>query len=300
MPKQSKAFLLLLLLVSAAGSLALFTRAWNERITSPFISQEESVPNTPALVVIYAPTSTAVHKEFVSNDGVTSAVLDSSTSPLPNPFFFHGTTTAFESQASWQLVQSNGKVIGSGFYSVGSPDAGIPGPFSVTGFYDVVPTVSSGTLMVYEASAKDGEPIHVVRIPVAFEQGTSTVRVFFSNASKGSDEDCEKTFGLAHTVVASADGGRGAAMHELIKGPTPYEQKKGYSTALPELLRHPAIRESGAVVTVDFDESLQIGVAGSCRVAAIRSQIEQTMAQWNPGTTVNIRINGKSEGILQP
>lgn len=304
MPKQTKVFLLLLLLVTAAGALALFVRDWNTRITKPFVTPqtEQNAPGTtaPAMVVIYAPTTTnQISNEYVSRDGVTSAVLESPSTPLPNPFVFHGTTTAFESQASWKLTQGNGKIIGSGYFSVASPDAGIPGPFRVTGFYDVVPTLTTGTLTIYEASAKDGEPIHVVDIPVSLERATSTVRAFFGNSSKGSDDDCALTFGLVHTIVHTNDG-LSVAMHELLKGPTPYEKNKGYTTALPEYTNLPTIQNSNGSIAVDFNYSFQQGVAGSCRVQAIRSQIEKTLTQWDKDAKVKITVDGKSEEVLQP
>ncbi len=157
-------------------------------------------------------------------------------------------------------------------------------------------------VMVYEASAKDGEPIHVVKIPVSLEMSTSSVKAFFSNAKQGSDLDCVKVFGLTHTVVGGAKVWRLAvAMHELLRGPTTFERTRGYLTQLPEGVRQPLIQEwEGGVIEADFDQSLDQGVAGSCRVQAIRAQLEQTLKQWDARTNVSLSINGQHEGILQP
>ncbi|MDD3123440.1 MAG: GerMN domain-containing protein, partial [Candidatus Izemoplasmatales bacterium] len=56
----------------------------------------------------------------------------------------------------------------------------------------------------------------------------------------------------------------------------------------------------GEVATVDFNEKLQEGVAGSATVMAIRNQIERTLLQFDYITEVVISINGDSEEILQP
>ncbi len=52
--------------------------------------------------------------------------------------------------------------------------------------------------------------------------------------------------------------------------------------------------------SVDFDEQLAYRVGGSCRVAAIRSQITETLKQFPGVKEVVISINGKTEDILQP
>lgn len=82
---------------------------------------------------------------------------------------FHGTTTAFENAASWILIDANDIVVASGSMMVDSPDIGVPGPFRVVlPAYARKPTAATGLLKAYEASAKDGAPTHVARLPVRF------------------------------------------------------------------------------------------------------------------------------------
>lgn len=82
---------------------------------------------------------------------------------------FHGTTTAFENSASWILIDANDIVVASGYMMVDSPDIGLPGPFRVVlPAYARKPTAATGLLKAYEASAKDGTPIHAARLPVRF------------------------------------------------------------------------------------------------------------------------------------
>ena len=51
---------------------------------------------------------------------------------------------------------------------------------------------------------------------------------------------------------------------------------------------------------VDFDPQLEFQVGGSCRVAAISSQIRQTLMQFPTVKSVIISIDGRTEDILQP
>ena len=51
---------------------------------------------------------------------------------------------------------------------------------------------------------------------------------------------------------------------------------------------------------VDFDKTLEQGVGGSCRVTAIRAQIEKTLQQFLEIDEVVISIDGRAGDILQP
>ena len=87
---------------------------------------------------------------------------------------------------------------------------------------------------------------------------------------------------------------------ELLKGPGPQETAQGASTQIPGGVTINSYRQTGDTVYVDFDQTLQQGVAGSCRVQAIRSQITNTLKQFLGVNNVVISINGKTDGILQP
>jgi hypothetical protein len=248
-----------------------------------------------------APYPNKQANEFKSADGVTSVVVPNLA--LSNPFIFYGTSTAFENTLSWKLVQDEDKIVARGFMMVNSPDMGIPGDFQVEAYYFGVPRSASGTLIVYEASAKDGSPIHEVRIPVMLETKTTEVTVFWSNAKKDPGMlDCSKVYSFAkHKVVVGANIPL-IAMHELLKGPMNAELEQGYSTNIPEGTHVPKLLYAeGKRPIIEFDETLEQGVAGSCRVSAIRAQIEKTFAANADTQEVPvISINGRTEDILQP
>ena len=50
----------------------------------------------------------------------------------------------------------------------------------------------------------------------------------------------------------------------------------------------------------DFSKELEEGVAGSCRVQAIRAEIHETLRQFPSVERVIISIDGKNEDVLQP
>ena len=91
-----------------------------------------------------------------------------------------------------------------------------------------------------------------------------------------------------------------AALRELIAGPTSAEKRMGYGTVInPGVVVQKLTIESG-VASVDFNEELERQVGGSCRVSAIRAQIEETLKQFSTVKEVIISINGRTQDILQP
>lgn len=247
---------------------------------------------------IPVPPSKPVH-EFKSADGVTSVVL--AEPKLGNPFTFSGTTTAFENVFSWRLRQADGKIVASGTGYANSPDVGKPGGFSIKGFFDLIPTAASGTLEVYEASAKDGTPLHRVDIPVELPTGKVKIFVYWGNSKKNPNAtDCSLVYPVGHEIAApGSDDPKGvaAAIHELLKGPTKWERSQGYYTSLPLTVKDPVFTLYG----LEFGQDLQEGVGGSCRVAGIRAQINATYTQHDKGVADPvISIDGRTEDILQP
>lgn len=246
-------------------------------------------------------------RELRSADGVTTVAVEGMGSTgvyapyLFNPFKFSGTTVAFENVVSWNVVQSDGKIVASGTAYVNSPDMGQPGGFSVKAFWDTIPTTVTGTLNVFEASAKDGSPIHAVAVPVELPTEKRKVYVYWGNSKKNPNaDDCSLVYPVAHDVAGFRIKDTSAvevALHELLRGPTKWEKSQGYYTSLPTGVADSTLTASG----LEFSEDLQQGVGGSCRVAAIRAQINETYKR-NTGTEENpiISIDGRTEDILQP
>lgn len=94
------------------------------------------------------------------------------TSPRPNEIIsgqvvIAGEARTFESNVLYRVKDSSGKVLAFGNTTATAPDTGQFGPFQVTVAFSP-PASSSGTVEVYEGSAKDGSEINKVTIPVLF------------------------------------------------------------------------------------------------------------------------------------
>ena len=92
-----------------------------------------------------------------------------------------------------------------------------------------------------------------------------------------------------------------SVLDELLKGLSEDEIKEGFVTNIPGTgVEVKKIEFKDNILYVDFNQALQEGVAGSCRVIAIRAQIIETLKQFADVKDVVISIDGKTEDILQP
>ena len=213
---------------------------------------------------------------------------------LASPFIVKGTGLAFESTINWRLLDGNGGIVEKGFVTADAPDIGQAGAFEIRAFILQVPRTSTGTLEVLEYSAKDGEPIHVVRIPVRLPT-TSMKTKFYMSA--GSDTDCSEVTPIEMDVVRSGLPVETALRTLLAIGPTMSSKR----TAIPNDTRLVSIKVSGGTATVVFSPELGNYGGGSCNVQAIRAQIESTLKQFPSVRTVIISQQGKTpEESLQP
>jgi len=140
-----------------------------------------------------------------------------------------------------------------------------------------------------------------LQIPILFSPELITVEVYFNTPETGGppDFDCSEVAAVERQVVKTQAVGR-AALEELLKGPSEAEKESGYLTSINPGVKIQSLIIENGIARVDFDEQLQFQVGGSCRVAAIRSQISKTLKQFPTVDEVIISINGRSEDILQP
>ncbi len=136
----------------------------------------------------------------------------------------------------------------------------------------------------------------------------NTIQVFLSNKTKDPNAlYCDLTYPVERAVSRLSDNRKSylgeytyLALSELLKGPIGSEKENGYFSSINEGTKiHQIIIEDG-VARVDFNQKLNEGVGGSCKVQAIRSQITETLKQFPEIKEVVISVNGESEQILQP
>ncbi len=150
--------------------------------------------------------------------------------------------------------------------------------------------------------AAGGEVVEeVVRELVSVRQDTITVDVHFQNAGTDPDADvCVTTYGVARAVPSATNVYR-ATVEALLAGPTPAERNAGYATSVPaNVILKDIGADANGIVTANFNATLDRGIAGSCRVGAIRTQIERTLLQFPEVRGVVIQVEGNSDEALQP
>lgn len=95
-------------------------------------------------------------------------------SPLPfesitSPLRVTGTANTFEATFSYELTDTDGKIVDENFVTATS-GTGTRGTFDFTTALFTVPFDGVGSLIVFERSAEDGSRIHVVEIPLRMEK----------------------------------------------------------------------------------------------------------------------------------
>lgn len=137
-------------------------------------------------------------------------------------------------------------------------------------------------------------------IPVTFmQQDTTTVKVFFNNNRLDPEFSCNKVFATTRIIMQTQAIAR-AALTELLKGPNSEEEQDAYTTSINPDVKIQSLKIQNGIAVVDFDDTLEKAVGGSCRVSAIRAQITETLKQFSSVQEVIISINGRVEDILQP
>lgn len=128
---------------------------------------------------------------------------------------------------------------------------------------------------------------------------TIKIKVFFNNDRLDPEFSCQKVFPIEKEIFKTQSIAK-AALRELLNGPTEKERLDGYFTSINPGVKIQKLTIENEIAKVDFDEQLEFQVGGSCRVAAIRSQITQTLKQFLTVKETIISINGRTEDILQP
>lgn len=128
-----------------------------------------------------------------------------------------------------------------------------------------------------------------------------TVKIFLNDTSEVNEPnfDCSVTKEVERNVPKTL-GVAKASIEALLRGETPDEREQGYITNInPGVSLNSLAIESG-VAKADFSEKFSENLGGSCRVNAIRAQIEETLKQFPNIDEVEISVDGETEGVLEP
>lgn len=164
-------------------------------------------------------------------------------------------------------------------------------------------STSTNGFLVLERDNPSGLPENYdeLRVPVKFvtSQETMKVKSFFNNNKLDPAISCDKVFPVEREVPKTAAVAR-VALNELLSGTTAEEEKDGFIKIIGPDVKIQSLTIENGVAKVDFSEQLEAGGGGSCRSAAIITQINATLRQFPSVENVIISINGRTEDILQP
>ena len=273
---------------------------------------------TPTATTITAPTKTAVPTDTAVATATVSAAATPSPRPSPgvanvivdspqanaevsSPLHVTGRARAFEAMLMVDLMVDDVCLARQPVHaSKGAPEWG---DYSVDLTYTQPTAATNATLRAYTLSAKDGSVRDLVEVPLRLRAGDATptpvsidrypLRLYFPREAPD-----ELVFvGITREVPRTQAIGR-AALDELLRGPTTFEQSQGLFSPFPAGSRVKSLRIENGTAYVDFDESVGRG-GGSLRIRTIRRSVELTLGQFSTVQRVEITVEGDLDG-LQP
>ncbi|OGM00631.1 hypothetical protein A2480_00670 [Candidatus Uhrbacteria bacterium RIFOXYC2_FULL_47_19] len=213
------------------------------------------------------------------------------------PFEVSGRALVDQGQVTIAIIGADNKEVFSRRLSVAAPAGEEYGRFAL--MIGDLGQVGDLILRVSLSGSDDPEAVQTRRISFA-QPDTVEVQLYFSNQQLDPWVDCNKVFSVKRTVSSRSNIFR-ATLEALLAGPTEDEATYGYVSSLPANVKIKSVgADAAGIVTADFDRNLDRGVGGSCRVGAIRAQIEATLKQFPEVKSVIISVEGEKEDVLQP
>lgn len=231
-------------------------------------------------------------------------------SPKPNDEVVSPLEITGEARGNWyfeasfpiRIEDSNGNVLGTAIASAQEDWMTTEFvSFEATLSFEDSSTTAGKIILIKDNPSGLPEYDNQLEIPVTFGEPVEkmTVKAYFNNSELDPQISCNKVFAVERKVPKTQAVAR-AALDELLKGTTPAEQQDGYFTSINSGVTIKSLTVSNGVARVDFDERIEEGTGGSCRVSAIRAQITETLKQFSTVNQVIISVNGRTEDILQP
>ncbi|MDB5034326.1 MAG: hypothetical protein JWQ98_1567 [Chlorobi bacterium] len=211
-----------------------------------------------------------------------------------------GTARTFENGLTYRLLGADGATLAEGHLT----SKGEMGHFNPYRTSITLPDGGAGEmrLEVFQFSAKDGSEIDKVVVPLRASGratgGMTQLQIFWTSPRMGSSVDCQKVFPVIRSVPHTTEVAA-AALDQLLRGPSGADADGGYRSEIPSGTTLKGVTIENGTAHADFSSELR-HVAGSCRVVAIRAQIERTLRQFPSVKSVVISIDGSSVGVLQP
>jgi hypothetical protein len=221
---------------------------------------------------------------------------------IESPLLIKGAVTggkwiSFEGQAGRvELVDSDGTILGVAPLMATSDFMKFPITFEANLVFNA-PKENQVSIVFYNENPS-GLPENTVAMSFLVKTSIerSKIKLYFG---KEGEDSCTKLFPIEREIVKT-EGIARATIEELLKGLIAEEKEAGYFTSINNGVKINSLTIVDGTAKIDFDETLEKAIGGSCRVSAIRQQIVQTLMQFSSIKKVIISIDGRTEDILQP
>lgn len=311
---RSRLWLVLLAVAVAGFALGRFSGSWKEvavTLKSP-AGNKSSLPAPPHDAAVSAADSSNILVEFPADAAIVSV----------NALTVAGRARRSGGDVSITFKDAAGSVLATATLPLEGAAQEEFGRFSAAlTFSSASPGV--GTVEFVQSASSESAPmapvVRRVLISSTIDQAPGTtevsdtkevapsaeglkVKVYFHNGELGPADDCSLVFPVERVVRDGYDAtGMKDALVELLSGPSAEEKSIGYTSAIPDGAALKDVSTDAKGVTIaDFAASLERGVAGSCRVQAIRAQIETTLRQFPATRDVIVSVEGRIDDALQP
>ncbi len=209
----------------------------------------------------------------------------------------------FEASFPIKIIDANGKILASATAKAdGEWMTEKFVPFSVK--LDLSnPTATSGYIVFEKdnpSGLKELEKSYRLAVKFPTPKEEMTVKIFLgSKKLNPTSEDCSLVFPVEKKILKTASVAK-ASLEELLKGPSSADIEQEYYSSINNDVKINSLAIASGTAWVDFDGQMGKEVGGSCRVTAIRSQIEATLKQFPTIKKVIISVDGNVEEALQP
>lgn len=208
-----------------------------------------------------------------------------------------GRWSGFEGQVGRvELIESDGRILGSTPLIIKSDPMKFPTSFEANLIFDTPKEDEISIVFYNENPSGIPENSEVMSFIVKTSTEKSKIKLYFG---KEGENSCTNLFPIEREIIKT-EGIARATIEELLMGLTIEEEKEGYFTSINKGVKINSLNIVDGIAKIDFDESMERGIGGSCRVSAIRQQINQTLMQFSSIKKVIISVDGRTKDILQP
>lgn len=218
-----------------------------------------------------------------------------------NTFVVSGVARVPDGELIWKITNPAGETITEGTAEAPSPNSSMFGYFS---FPVSLPETYDQTFVDLSVSSKpQKDSSHpdtmLLTLTRSGEKARAVVVYFPNNMLNPQAIDCSVVFPV-YREIPDVPGMARFALEKLFAGPSEEERKYGFATSIPSGVTINSLSLVNGTLQADFSNELEAGVAGSCYVLSLRSQVTKTLEQFPSVTHAQLSIEGRTEDILQP